>query len=131
MTNWKTTNGLTDCPPPGATAASGEVYRCCRSSPPSDEDMKTAEECGRLTSADPCLRCALSVLRSETDAVHQARLFRRWRQRFVARATLSPAHGRCLLTPAAQPSHTSWWPNEGLDPAGRAALFNLVREVKP
>ena len=55
MTTREKVVALTDCPPAEASAASGDVYRCCKSSPPSDNDMKTHEETGRMPDADPCL----------------------------------------------------------------------------
>lgn len=85
--------------------------------------METHEESGRLPDADPCLRRALSVLRSQSDAEHQLRLFRRWKQKFVARTTLQPVHGHTMLTQGQQPTHTSWWPAPGCDVQQRAALF--------
>lgn len=130
MTTPKTTDTSTNCPPAEATAVDGEVYRCCKSSPPSEADMQTHEESGRLPDADPCLRRALSVFRSETDAQHQVRLFRRWPRKFVAKAALSGEHGRSVLTTGQQPTHTSWWPAESLDPAERAALFAVVCELR-
>lgn len=130
MTPPENADASTDCPPAGAAAVDGDVYRCCKSIPPSDRDMQTNEESGRLLEADPCLRRALSVFRSEADAQHQLRLFRRWRRRFVAKAALDGGHGRSMLTSGQQPTHTSWWPAESLNPAARAALFVLVCEVQ-
>lgn len=129
MTTPENADASTDCPPTGATAVDVEVYRCCKSHPPSNADMQTHEESGRLPKADPCLRRALSVFRSETDAQHQIRLFRRWPRRFVARAALNAGHGWSMLTTGEQPTHTSWWPAESLDPTARAALFTVVCEV--
>ena len=130
MTAPENADASTDCPPAGAAAVDGDVYRCCKSSPPSDADMRTHEESGRLPDADPCLRRGLSVFRSESDAQHQVRLFRRWRRRFVAKAALDGGHGRSMLTTGQQPTHTSWWPAESLNPAARAALFAVVCEVQ-
>lgn len=120
----------TDCPPPEASPVDGDVYRCCKQSPPSDRDMQTHEESGRLPDADSCLRRALSVFRSEIDAQHQVRLFRRWPTKYVAKATLTGAHGQSMQTTGQQPTHTSWWPAESLDPTARAALFTVVSEVQ-
>jgi hypothetical protein len=130
MTTPENADASTDCPPTGAAAVDGNVYRCCKSSPPSDADMQTHEESGRLPDADPCLRRALSVFRSETDAQHQVRLFRRWRRKCVAMASLDPGHGRSMLSTGQQPTHTSWWPADSLNPAARAALFAVVCEVQ-
>jgi hypothetical protein len=119
-----------DCPPVEASSAHGDVYRCCKSNPPAAADMETHEESARLPDADPCLRRAVSVFRDQQDAEHQVRLFRRWKRKFVARAQLLPTHGQVMLTKGQQPTHTSWWPAPGLDPAGRAALFLVVLEVQ-
>jgi hypothetical protein len=91
--------------------------------------METHEESGRLPDADPCLRRAMSVFREERDAEHQVRLFRRWKRKFVAKATLGVSHGQVMPTKGQLPSHTSWWPAEILDSAGRASLFAVVLEV--
>lgn len=119
-----------DCPPPDAGPAEGDVFRCCKVNPPAPGDLETHEESGRLPAADPCLRRALSVFRTQQDAEHQLRLFRRWKQRFVAKATLRAEHGRALATRGQQPTHTSWWPSAGLDPRARAALFTVTCEVR-
>lgn len=121
---------LENCPPNDAEAASGDVYRCAKNNPPHTEDMKTHEESGRLPDADPCLRRALSVFRKQADAEHQLRLFRRWRKRYILRATLTAQHGLVKLTSGKQPTHTSWWPDAALTLDSRAALFTAVAEVQ-
>jgi hypothetical protein len=92
--------------------------------------MLTHYEKGRLPDADPCLRRALSVFRSQQDAEHQLRLFARWHKGHILRASLSANLGVVKLTPGKQPTHTSWWPDKSLDPDARAALFSIVSEVK-
>lgn len=118
-----------ECPPRDAEACAGLYYRCCKNSPPASSDMRTSEETGRLPAADPCLRRALSVFRSVEDADHQVRLFPGWKKKFVATASLAAEHGRSMLTSGRQPTHTSWWPADGLDSVARAALFVVAREV--
>ena len=119
-----------DCPPVEALPAAGEVFRCCKHNPPKDVDMMTHEETDRAEDADPCIRRALSVFRTQEDAIHQIRAFKRWPKKRIARATLRPEHGFTLLTPAHErPTHTSWWPASPLNPAARAALFTVVEEV--
>lgn len=120
---------LQDCPPRKAGPAEGTVFRCCKSDPPSARDMQTAEESERHFDADPCKRKALSVFTRRRDAFHQIRLFPGWRRGFIASADLTPPHGRILATPGAQPSHTSWWPSQGLAAGDRAALFRTESEV--
>ena len=57
-------------------------------------------------------------------------MFRRWKKKFVARATLCAEHGRTKETPTGtHPSHTSWWPAETLDAKRRALLFSVVAKV--
>gem|GEM_PF-1588478 len=92
--------------------------------------MQTHEETRRAPDADPCLRRALSVFRSRTDAEHQILLFRRWRKKFIFKARLSPQHGSTKLTSGRQPSHTSWWTADGLSPERRAALFTMVETIE-
>lgn len=120
-----------DCPPPGATAAAGDVFRCSKRHPPAPADMMTCEESGRLTDSDPCLRRALSVFALQRDAEHQARLFPRWKRKFIIKATLTGSHGWTLLTSGRQPTHTSWWPSLSLAPEDRASMFSVVSEVDP
>ena len=78
----------------------------------------------------PVLRKALSVFRDKQDAEHQARLFRRWKRKCVAKATLFTKHGWVMPTNGQQPTHTSWWPAQGIAAAGRAAIFSVVIEVQ-
>lgn len=130
MENKETHAPQSDCPPPGAGPAEGDVFRCCKADPPAPGDMKTHEESGRLPNADACLRRALSVFRTQQDAEHQLRLFRKWRQKFVAKATLRAEHGRAMATHGQQPTHTSWWPSPRLDPSARAKLFVVTGEVR-
>jgi hypothetical protein len=125
----ETTTDIPDCPPHDAEPASGRVFRCAKANPPKTREMKTHEEKGSLSDADPCLRRALSVFRSQRDAEHQIRLFRRWKRRFVLSADLDHAHGKTKLTSGQQPTHTSWWPASSLSVEGRAALFSLICEV--
>lgn len=122
---------LEDCPPSRAVKAAGEVFRCSKRSSPTATDMMTHEESGRSPDANPCLRRALSVFTLRQDAEHQARLFPRWKRKFIVQATLNESHGHTLLTSGRQPTHTSWWPSRGLDPEARATMFSVVTEVGP
>lgn len=117
-----------ECPPPDSDDANGVVFRCFKNDPPRERDMQTAEEQGRLLGADPCMRRAISTFRSQEDAEHQARLFRRWKRRFIAKAVLSAEHGKIKAT--GEPTHTSWWPSANLTQSDRAALFRVICEVK-
>lgn len=44
----------------------------------------------------------------------------------IAKGTLVAAHGKACLTKGMQPTHTTWWPYEGVD---RIAPFVVVREL--
>lgn len=114
----------TGCPPSEATAAKGIVYRTCDGSPPSQEDFKSYLELGKAPKACPCLRAGVSVFRDLHDAVHHASQFRRMAG-LVSTGELRPEHGKTKPTPSKNtgPSHTTWWPVEGLD---RASIFRIV-----
>lgn len=127
--NKDVTRKIPDCPPADAEPAYGRVYRCAKSGTLKASDMLTHEEKGRMPEADPCLRRALSVFRSQSDAEHQMRLFRGWRQKFIHVAVLDEQHGKTKLTSGRQPSHTSWWPATALSVEDRAGLFSLINSV--
>lgn len=114
-----------DCPAALVPDADGEVYRIVREKPATDEDMRTHHETGKLPKADPCLRCGLSVFRDLEDAINQQRLLPKL-GRGIARALLTAVHGKACPTKGQQPTHTTWWPFEGVD---RSALFEVVQEL--
>jgi hypothetical protein len=87
--------------------------------------MQSHHETGKLPRADPCLRCGLSVFRELEDALNQQKLLPKLGNK-IAKALLEAAHGKACLTKGQQPTHTTWWPYEGVD---RAALFVVVQEV--
>jgi hypothetical protein len=111
-----------DSPPSKAEPALGIYFRAAKSNPPSSDEFITYAELGRLPKADPCRRSGLSLLRSREDAVHQTQLFPKLGG-LIFQARLTAEHGKTLATPASLPSHTTWWPCEGID---RAALFHHV-----
>ncbi len=115
-----------DCPPVTAVDAAGEVFRLVKSNPVTAEDMSSHKETGKLLKAPACLRCGLSVFRELEDAIHQRRLIPKLGD-FVATATLDAAMGKTLPTAGRQPTHTTWWPYEGID---RASLFSIVAEER-
>ncbi len=113
------------CPATDVPGADGIVYRIVKVSPPTATDMLSHHESGRLPTANPCLRCGLSVFGILEDARNQRQLMPKlggW----IARGTLTPTHGKAHRTPGQQPSHTTWWPYEGVD---RAAIFSVIPEV--
>ncbi len=114
----------TDCPPPDAEEASGDVYRIVRDDPPASADFATHWETGRLPKAPPCLRLGLSVFRDVREARHQRCLFPKLGS-MIARASLTSDHGLTKLTHGSQPTHTTWWAYEGVH---RASLFAVVEE---
>ncbi len=114
------------CPAADTPDADGEVFRIVKDDPPSAADMRSHHETGRLPKADPCLRCGLSVFRRVEDAVNQQSLLPRLGKK-IAKATLVAPHGKAILTPGQQPTHTTWWAYEGVD---RASLFAVVQEVE-
>lgn len=113
-----------DCPPIDASEAAGEVFRIVKHEPPSAADMASHMETGRLPKAPTCLRCGLSLFREIQDAFHQRLLLPKLGS-LIASATLTADHGKTKLTAAKQPTHTTWWPFEGVN---RAGLFSVIRE---
>jgi len=114
-----------DCPPNEAEDATDEVFRIVKNNPAVASDMLSHFETGKLPHAPPCLRCGLSVFRLLADALNQQGLMPRLGKR-IAKGELRPEHGRTLLTPGQQPTHTTWWVAVDVD---RAALFVVVKEV--
>lgn len=113
------------CPPSDAEDASGMVYRVCKETPPSQRDFQSHQELGKRSSGDPCMRYGLSVFRDLAEARHLTVLFPQLGS-MVFRGELTPEQGKIKHTPAKQrPSHTTWWPYEGVD---RAASFKLIDE---
>jgi len=110
------------CPPDDAEDAHGEVFRVVKTDPPAAADFLSYHEMG-ITRGDPIRRCGLSVFRVRADAEHASRAFPNLGN-VIARAVLAPEHGKVKQT--GRPSHTTWWPAEGVD---RAALFTVVGVV--
>ncbi|MBE0508900.1 MAG: hypothetical protein IBX50_19625 [Marinospirillum sp.] len=114
-----------NCPPIEAEDADGVVYRVCSQNPPSQRDFQSHEELGKRSSGDPCMRRGLSVFRDLAEARHLTVLFPKLGSK-VFRGDLSQEQGKVKHTPARQrPSHTTWWPYEGIE---RAASFKLIEE---
>ncbi|MGL4421102.1 MAG: hypothetical protein ACRCZF_10590 [Gemmataceae bacterium] len=113
-----------DCPPAATPDAAGNVYRIVRGNPVTPADFLSHHELGKLPQADPCLRCGLSVFRDRGDAEYQQKLMPRLGSR-IAEALLEANHGKACLTRGQQPTHTTWWPYEGID---RSALFSVVED---
>ncbi len=102
--------------------ANGEVYRIVKNNPVQWTDMQSHYELGRLPKADACLRCGLSVFQLLEDAIHQQQLMPRLGS-YIAKGQLSLSHGKAVLTPGQQPTHTTWWPYEQVE---RELLFEVL-----
>lgn len=111
------------CPPPDAQPAQGSFFRVTKGNPPYTDDFKSYAELGKAPYSPPCLRVGLSLLKNLDDAIHQIKLFPKT-GKFVFNADLEPQHGKCKQTKGTLPSHTTWWPFEGVD---RAALFHFEK----
>lgn len=118
-------NWPSDCPCANTPDASGDVFRITNGDPITAADMQSHHETGKLPKADPCLRCGLSVFGVLEDALNQQRLLPKLGNR-IAKALLHAAHGKACLTKGQQPTHTTWWPYDGVD---RASLFVVIQEV--
>lgn len=115
-----------DCPPGDADEADREVFRLAKNDPPTPDDFVTHFESGRMQHGPACMRCGLSVFRELHDAIHQRSLFPKLGDK-IARGTLQSSHGKTKLTSGRQPTHTTWWPYEGID---RCRPFAVVKEDK-
>ena len=110
------------CPPDDAEDANGEVFRIVKSDPPTAADFQSYHEMG-MARGYPCRRCGLSVFRSRSDAEHASRAFRNL-GKVITEGMLLPEHGKTKQT--GRPSHTTWWPYEGVH---RVSLFVVVGVV--
>jgi hypothetical protein len=116
------------CPPVDAEDANGIVYRATMNSPPTSDDFLSLREKNQkprypLTRAGECRYCAVSVYRTMVDAQHHLQVFP-WDSKFIARGALTPDCGKTKLTPHPErPSHTEWWPFDGLD---RCKCFQVI-----
>lgn len=113
------------CPADEVPDAEGVVFRITKANPVSASCMESHHETGRLPRADPCLRCGLSVFREIEDAINQQSLLPKL-GKMIAQGDLLAEHGKACFTKGQQPTHTTWWPYEGVD---RAAQFVVVREL--
>ena len=111
------------CPPAGAEPAHGQVFRVCRTHPPSPEDFMSHAELGKKSSGSECQRHGLSVFRAYRDARHVTQAFPKLGG-LIYRADLQPAQGQTQPTPGRdRPSHATWWPYEDVN---RAQPFTLA-----
>jgi hypothetical protein len=54
------------------------------------------------------------------------RLFRKMGD-YIAEGSLAAEHGTTKLTEGKQPTHTTWWPYDGVD---RARIFAVVEDLR-
>ena len=108
-----------ECPPANAQDAQGVCFRVVSHNPPGVDDFKSYAELGAAPKANPCKRVGLSLLKTLDDAIHQTELFPK-HGKLIFRGDLNSSHGKTQLTKGTLPTHTTWWPFEGLD---RAAPF--------
>ena len=113
------------CPADETPDAAGVVFRIAKANPVTAACMESHHESGKLPNADPCLRCGLSVFREEEDAINQQNLLPKL-GRIIASLDLLAEHGKACLTKGQQPTHTTWWPYEGVD---RASQFVVIRDL--
>ena len=112
-----------DCPPADAEIAQGTVFRVCRSNPPTENDFMSHAELGKSSVGSACQRSGLSVFRPYNDACHLTQIFPRLGS-LIFQADLQAPHGKTKPTSSKQnPSHTTWWPCEGIN---RAEPFQMV-----
>lgn len=110
------------CPPEGAVATGGDVYRFVRNDRPTPDDMRSWLELG-LGKGRDCQRAALScsVTREHLEEVRRAAPRRRTDR--IARATLGPEHGRLAQTGSG--AHHSLWLRRRFHPEAHR-LFEVV-----
>jgi hypothetical protein len=113
-----------ECPPDDAVDALGIVYRITKNNPPTAADMLSHHETGRIPTGPPCIRCGLSIFRTQEDALHQQSLMPRL-GKVIAEGNLRPEHGKMKLTQGRQPTHTTWWVYVTV--TDRAAIFTVVQ----
>lgn len=105
------------CPPDAAEeiAASREVFRLVRNSPPTLDDFRSqrAEKPQAVFEVPECRARGLSVFAERRDAEAKALKLPRFRGCLVGRVTLQAGAGRIQQT--FQPSHHTWWPLASFD----------------
>jgi hypothetical protein len=113
------------CPSDDVPDAAGEVFRISKENPVTALSMESHHESGKLPKADPCLRCGLSVFRDLEDAINQRSLLPKLGN-MIAKGVLLADHGKACFTKGQQPTHTTWWPYDGVD---RAAIFVVIQDL--
>ena len=116
-----------DCPPLQAGLPGGAAFRFVRTSPASDSDFQShAVRFPNRRFDDPCEACGLSVYEDLASALRAQRRVPAMKKKFVAAATLGPAHGQIMDTPRTPgDGHCTWWPPVGL---AIPPLFTVVAQ---
>lgn len=96
-----------NCPPADAVAVAGDVIRFVRSDPPTGADFRTYADDGK-TGNDPCMACALSVLRRLQDVPIARQAIPWFKKRLVAKATLDATYG-VVKQSGPHKFHFSFW----------------------
>lgn len=95
--------------------ADAAVFRITKANPPSQDDFKSHEELGKTTNGPQCLRLGLSLFQNLNDAEHSLQLFPKLGS-YVMQGQLGHKHGVIQVTPSNRfPTHTTWWPYEGIN----------------
>lgn len=100
------------CPPAETPDANAECYRILSGSIKTDADFLSYAELGKLPSAAPCKRAAISVY----DTVENARRNLQARPYIgtaICKGKLEASHGK--LSHPGDTGHMSWWAYEGVD----------------
>ncbi|RUT00422.1 hypothetical protein DSM106972_075500 [Dulcicalothrix desertica PCC 7102] len=110
-----------DCPPSECDIASGEFYRYIKNQKPCPEDFLSwreenpEKECPKGTSE--CQACGVSIYLSLDDAKKLSRRVAYFRNKKIAKGTLSDELGRIKNTPSnVGKSHYTWWIPENKEP---------------
>ena len=117
-----------DCPLAGAVDCDLTVYLVAKAVPLPASACKTQAEKGGAPNATGdavCMRHGLSVFPSMSECNHTREILPHL-GRLIAKAILTPNHGKIRATGTRTPGHMTWWPYENI---ARHTLFELVTEA--
>ena len=103
------------CPPADTPDANAECYRITSGTRRSDADFLSYAELGKLPTASPCKRAAISVFDTYQNARRNLQV-RPYIGSDIIRGCLEPQHGK-LSNPSGS-GHMSWWAYENVDRKG-------------
>jgi hypothetical protein len=119
-----------DCPPDDATDAVGNFYRFAESDPVTGKDCICLwiRQNGNIQGANKCGACGLSVFTDLKDADRLRKIFKTYRKKHLAAASLATPTGKIKSTPtSAIKSHHTWWVPIGVQ---AETLLIVVKEHK-